>query len=181
MKSWASVLRKRRAGERARAASLFDAAPGARLSAPRLPSFQGRRCRGFPWLGFDVFFGGMSKARVRRGIAGTKERIVAGLDLATRREDQAMPRRRPTRSFPGRLTLEQWLERPLPARIDLIWRAQCDLLGSFRFCANKRCRRARTCRGADPEACSHGLWCRKAKKPKTLRQEWSRLVRLKSL
>jgi hypothetical protein len=94
-----------------------------------------------------------------------------------------MVRRRVTgrRSFPGRLTLEEWLKRPLQARIDLIWRAQCDVLGSFRFCANKRCRRARTCCGGDPEACRQRLWCRKTVKPKTLRQEWSRLEGLKSL
>ena len=95
-----------------------------------------------------------------------------------------MPRRRPTgqRSFPGRLTLEEWLARPSRARTDLIRRAQCDLLGSFRFCAKKPCRRQRTCCGDDPGACGHTLWCRKGvKKPKTLRREWSRLERLKSL
>jgi hypothetical protein len=86
-----------------------------------------------------------------------------------------------TRSFPGRLTLEQWLKRPLRVRIDLVWRAQCDLLGSFRFCADKRCRRERTCCGDDPEACRQRLWCLKKVKHKTLRQEWTRLDRLKSL
>jgi hypothetical protein len=85
------------------------------------------------------------------------------------------------RSFPGRLTLEEWLERPLRARLDLIRRAQCDLLGSFRCCANKRCQRERTCRGNDPEACRQRLWCLKKVKHKTLRQEWSRLERLTSL
>jgi hypothetical protein len=92
-----------------------------------------------------------------------------------------MVRRRPTRSFPGQLTLEEWLARPLRQRIDLVWRAQCDLLGSFRFCADKRCRRHRTCSGDDPEACRQGLWCLKRPKPKTLREEWSRLDGLKSL
>jgi hypothetical protein len=92
-------------------------------------------------------------------------------------------RRRPIgkRSFPGRLTLEEWLARPWRARNDLVWRAQCDLLGSFRFCANKRCRRERTCCGDAPEACRHRLWCLKKVKHKTLRQEWGRLDRLKSL
>jgi hypothetical protein len=85
------------------------------------------------------------------------------------------------RSFPGRLTLDEWLARPLLARIDLIWRAQCELMGSFRFCADKRCRRARTCAGDDPEACRQRLWCREKVHPKTLWQEWSRLDRLKSL
>jgi hypothetical protein len=90
-------------------------------------------------------------------------------------------RHQTTRSFPGRLTLEEWLVRPLRARIDLVWRAQCDLLGSFRFCADKRCRRQRTCCGDDPEACRQTLWCRKTVKPKTLRRQWSRLERLTSL
>jgi hypothetical protein len=86
-----------------------------------------------------------------------------------------------SRSFPGRLTLEEWLERPLGERIDLIWRAQCDLVGSFRFCADKSCRRARTCAGDDPETCRQSLWCRKTVKPKALWQEWTRLDGLKSL
>jgi hypothetical protein len=91
--------------------------------------------------------------------------------------------RQPTgqRSFPGRLTLEEWLKRPLRARIELVWRAQCDLLGSFRCCADKRCRRHRTCSGDDPEPCRHRLWCLTTVKPKTLRREWIRLERLTSL
>jgi hypothetical protein len=40
------------------------------------------------------------------------------------------------RSFPGRLTLEEWLAVPFGKRMALVWRAQCDLLGSFRFCTN---------------------------------------------
>jgi hypothetical protein len=92
-----------------------------------------------------------------------------------------MARRRLTRSFPGRLTLEEWLARPWRARTQLVRRAQCDLLGSFRFCTNQRCRRERTCCGDDPEACLQRLWRLKKVKPKTLRNEWSRLERLKSL
>ena len=84
------------------------------------------------------------------------------------------------RSFPGQLTLEQWLAQPLRARIDLVWRAQCDLLGSFRFCADKSCQRARSCAGDDPEACRARLWCRAKVRPKTLWREWARLERLKS-
>ena len=98
----------------------------------------------------------------------------------TKREGKTM-KARPTRSFPGRLTLEEWLARPLRVRTDLVWRAQCDLLGSFRFCADKRCRRERTCRGDDPGACRQRLWCLGKVKPKTLRREWSRLECLKSL
>ena len=85
------------------------------------------------------------------------------------------------RSFPGKLTLEAWLARPLRVRIDLIRRAQCDLLGSFRCCADKRCRRHRTCCGDDPQMCRDRLWRLTRVKPKTLRNEWSRLERLKSL
>jgi hypothetical protein len=96
---------------------------------------------------------------------------------------QVMARRRPvgTRSFPGRLTLEEWLARPSRVRTDLIRRAQCDLLGSFRFCARKPCRRQRTCCGDDPRACGDRLWRLKKVRPKTLRREWSRLEDLKSL
>ena len=83
--------------------------------------------------------------------------------------------------FPGRLTLEQWLAVPWGKRIGLIWRAQCDLLGSFRFCADKRCRRQRSCSGADPYACREGLWRLSKAKPKTLRREWSRIERLNAL
>jgi hypothetical protein len=85
------------------------------------------------------------------------------------------------RSFPGRLTLEEWLAIPYRERVDLIWRAQCDLLGSFRFCASKPCRRARTCCGDDPESRRRRLWPREKVRPKTLRDEWSRLDSLKAL
>jgi hypothetical protein len=85
------------------------------------------------------------------------------------------------RSFPGRLTLEEWLLSPRRKRVDLVRRAQCDLLGSFRFCADKRCHRKRTCCAGDPGACRHRLWCLKRGKPKTLRREWSRLERLTEL
>jgi hypothetical protein len=85
------------------------------------------------------------------------------------------------RSFPGRQTLEEWLAAPFHKRIDLVCRAQCDLLGSFRFCAKKPCRRARTCCGEDPQACHQRLWRRRKVKPKTLRAEWARLDDLKAL
>jgi hypothetical protein len=85
------------------------------------------------------------------------------------------------RSFPGRLTLEEWLVLPFGARMDLVWRAQCDLVGSFRFCAEKRCRRQRTCCGDDPGACQQRLWRREKVRPKALRWEWSRLARLADL
>jgi hypothetical protein len=84
-------------------------------------------------------------------------------------------------SFPGRLTLEEWLAVPFRERIPLAWRSQCDLLGSFRFCAKKRCRRHRTCCGDDPQACRQRLWRLTKAKPKTLRTEWARLDRLSYL
>jgi hypothetical protein len=85
------------------------------------------------------------------------------------------------RSFPGRLTLEEWLAVPFGKRMALVWRAQCDLLGSFRFCTKKRCRRERTCCGDDPQACRQRLWRLAKAKPKTLRKEWARLDSLSSL
>ena len=85
------------------------------------------------------------------------------------------------RSFPGRLTLEEWLAVPGRTRVDLICRAQCDLLGSFRFCTGKRCRRERTCCGNDAEACRQNLWRLRKVRPKTLRREWARLDGLKAL
>jgi hypothetical protein len=85
------------------------------------------------------------------------------------------------RSFPGRLTLEEWMALPDRKRMNLIFRAQCDLLGSFRFCARKPCRRKRTCCGDNPQACWQKLWRRKPVRPKTLWREWARLDGLKGL
>jgi hypothetical protein len=103
------------------------------------------------------------------------------------------------RGFPGRLTLEEWLSLKRPARVRLIVRAQCDLLGSFRFCTNKSYGRHRTCCGADPMACSDRLRSRrgqaararlKARKRRDWRtggmskivlSEWARLAGLAAL
>ena len=85
------------------------------------------------------------------------------------------------RSFPGRLTLEEWLAMPWGKRIALIWRAQADLLGSFRHCTDKSCRRHRMCVSDDPEACRKRLSRLKKVMPKTLRNEWARLDRLNHL
>jgi len=81
----------------------------------------------------------------------------------------------------GRLTLEEWLAAPYRKRVHLIWRAQCDLLGSFRFCDRTPCRRARTCCGGDSLACRQRLWRLNPAMPRTLRREWARLDRLKDL
>jgi hypothetical protein len=78
-------------------------------------------------------------------------------------------------SFPGRLTLEEWLALPWLERVALVRRAQCDLLGSFRFCAKKRCRRERTCCGDEPEACRQKLSRLHKVQPKTQRREWARI------
>ena len=85
------------------------------------------------------------------------------------------------RNFPGRLTLEEWLALPYLKRMGLIFRAQCDLLGSFRSCAEKPCRRARTCCSDDPLTCRQRLWRLNPAMPKTLRNEWARLDGLKEL
>jgi hypothetical protein len=85
------------------------------------------------------------------------------------------------RRFPGRLTREHWLRLPFGVRVPSIWRAQSDLLGSFRSCANKRCRRERACSGDDLEACRERLRRLKTVRPKTLRQEWARLDELSEL
>jgi hypothetical protein len=42
----------------------------------------------------------------------------------------------------SRMKLNDWLALSKDERNDLVRRAQCDLLGSFRHCANKRCRRS---------------------------------------
>jgi len=90
---------------------------------------------------------------------------------------------RMSRSFPGRLTLEEWQALPFAERVEQVWRAQSDLLGSFRFCAGKRCRRERSCRGADPGTCRDERWNLKTPESKTkaLREEWNRLDRLSEL
>jgi hypothetical protein len=80
--------------------------------------------------------------------------------------------------YPGRLTAEEWRALPRDKRSELAKRAQCDLLGSFRFCTSKMCRRARSCSGDDPNACVTKLWQRERKKPKTLRNEYARIARL---
>jgi hypothetical protein len=76
--------------------------------------------------------------------------------------------------YPGRRTVEEWRALPAQKRRDLARRAQCDLLGSFRQCANKRCRRARSCSG-DACTCVDRLWKLTRRKPKTLRNEIARL------
>jgi len=66
-------------------------------------------------------------------------------------------RRSTQRSFPGRLTLEEWLALPDLGRRDMIHRAQCEVLHCHRLCADKECRRHRACCGDDSTACERRL------------------------
>ena len=83
----------------------------------------------------------------------------------------------PKRNYPGRLTREEWQALPRAQCHDLARRGQCDVLGSFRFCTNKRCLRARSCRG-DPNACYLKLWRLQKKKPKRLRSRCDKFAAL---
>jgi hypothetical protein len=51
------------------------------------------------------------------------------------------------RLYPGRLTREQWLKLTIAARGLLAARAGSDLLGLWRTCRKKPCRRAHACCG----------------------------------
>jgi hypothetical protein len=51
------------------------------------------------------------------------------------------------RSYPGRLTQEQWLKRPVRQRYVLAARSAADLLELWRGCSKKPCRRAHACHG----------------------------------
>jgi|SRR5579883_578990 len=54
---------------------------------------------------------------------------------------------RTKRLYPGRLTREQWLKLPIWRRTQLAARARSDLLGLWRTCSKKPCRRAHGCCG----------------------------------
>ncbi len=51
------------------------------------------------------------------------------------------------RTYPGRLTQEQWLKRSVRQRYLLAARADADLLELWRSCSKKPCRRAHACHG----------------------------------
>jgi hypothetical protein len=51
------------------------------------------------------------------------------------------------RTYPGRLTREQWLKLTVRQRYVLAARAEADLLDLWRSCSKKPCRRAHTCQG----------------------------------
>jgi len=75
----------------------------------------------------------------------------------------------------ARMTVNDWCALSKDERSDLVRRAQCDLLGSFRHCADRRCRRARWCASSDPRACKDKLWKLKRVAPKTLRKAVAKL------
>jgi hypothetical protein len=90
-------------------------------------------------------------------------------------------RRQTNRSFPGRMTLDEWLVLPYQRQLDLARRAQCELLNCHRLCARKQCKRHRTCCGDDAMACERRLWQLPKTRPKTLRRESARLEKLAML
>jgi hypothetical protein len=85
------------------------------------------------------------------------------------------------RSFPGRLTLEDWRALPGFARRDMIHRAECELLHCHALCAGKQCRRHRTCCADDAIECERSLWQRALPNPRPLRRELARLYSLARL
>jgi hypothetical protein len=87
-------------------------------------------------------------------------------------------RRGTNRSFPGGMTLEEWLELSYLRRLDLKHRAECEQFGCHRLCARRECRRHRTCCSADADDCARRFWHLTKPKPKTL---WRELVRLSEL
>jgi hypothetical protein len=89
-----------------------------------------------------------------------------------KRKERALPKHK---AYPGGLTREQWRALPRDRRCDLVRRARCDFLGSFRFCSNKACRRARSCASQDPNACVQRLWRLVKKKPKIWRDAYARI------
>jgi hypothetical protein len=52
-----------------------------------------------------------------------------------------------TRTYPGRLIREEWLQLSINQRCLLVRRAEADLLELWRSCSKKPCRRAHTCLG----------------------------------
>jgi hypothetical protein len=50
-------------------------------------------------------------------------------------------------TYPGRLTREAWLQRSVGERALLVARAGSDLLGLWKSCSRKPCRRAHACQG----------------------------------
>jgi hypothetical protein len=68
--------------------------------------------------------------------------------------------------FPLRMTFTQWRRLPYRYRHAYLAQAQCTLLGYWRDCAKRRCRRAQRCLFPDP--C---YWDRKSAMPAA---EWAK-------
>jgi hypothetical protein len=102
--------------------------------------------------------------------------------MTERRTENVMKTTRGTnRSFPGRMTLDEWLVLPYRRQLDLARRAQCELLNCHRLCSSKQCKRHRTCCGDDAMACERRLWLLPKTRPKRLRRESARLEKLAML
>jgi hypothetical protein len=154
---------------------------GTKKHAPSCPrSSRASRQVGHSALSIEI--AGTSPAMTfrRECSGGDEERRCAG-DDKHKEENTVKGRRQTRRSFPGRLTLEEWLELPYLRRRDLIWRARCELLGCERYCASTMCRRHRTCCGDDPMSCERRLWHPPRPRPKTFRRELVRIDRLSDL
>jgi len=113
---------------------------------------------------------GSSPVVTRKGAIGDEEK-----------ESIMKARRGTNRSFPGRMTLDEWLVLPYLRRLDLKRRAECERFDCHRLCARIQCKRHRTCCGADAQDCVRRLWHLTKPKPKTLWRELSRLSRLVEL
>jgi hypothetical protein len=51
------------------------------------------------------------------------------------------------KKYPGRRTFQQWKQLTYQERNAWVTQAKCDLLGFWKTCRKRRCRRDRTCRG----------------------------------
>ena len=77
----------------------------------------------------------------------TALRAVPPPRFAGRNDTAKENRRMPRRTFPGRLTREQWLKLSDGQRYLLAARANADVLELWRSCSKKPCRRAHACHG----------------------------------
>jgi alkylhydroperoxidase family enzyme len=135
--------------------------------------------------GHPVFAGSGVKLRAS-AITGSSacaddDKKEANDDKSTKKKKPMRRRPNTNRSFPGRMTLDEWLVLPYRHQLDLARRAQCELLNCHRLCASKQCKRHRTCCGDDAMACERRLWQLPKTRPKTLRRESARLEKLAML
>jgi hypothetical protein len=52
------------------------------------------------------------------------------------------------KKYPGRRTFQQWQRLSYQERNAWVTQEKCDLLGLWKTCRKRRCRRDRTCRGS---------------------------------